>query len=94
MTYHLEKNTSSASTTWIPKPDRIRRSRPEGQQDVPKARSWRSLRRRDPRDPLPVTIRYRGGSEAWWLIEARGTRQAFPGHMCIHDIMQIVNNTR
>lgn len=43
-------------------------------------------------DPLTIQIRYRGGSEAWWFIEARGSSGAFPGHMCLHDVMREVNN--
>ena len=92
MTYHLDKNTSSSSTTWVAKPDRMRRSRREGQQNGPKAPSFLSLGRRNPRDRLTVQVMYRGGSEAWWLVEARGTRQAFPGHMSIHDVMSQVNS--
>jgi hypothetical protein len=42
------------------------------------------------RDPLTMKVRYRGGAEAWWLIEARGRSVAFPGHMCIHDVMREV----
>ena len=94
MTYHLDQNSSSSSTTWVAKPDRMRRSRREGQQDGPKAPSFLSLGRRNPKDRLTIQVKYRGGSEAWWLIEARGTRQAFPGHMCVHDVMSAVNGQR
>lgn len=94
MTYHLDKNTSSSSTTWVSKPDRMRRSRREGQQDGAQLPSFLSLGRRNARDSLTIQVRYRGGSEAWWLVEARGTRQAFPGHMCIHDVMTQVNGGR
>lgn len=94
MTYHLSKNSSSTSTTWVAKPDRMRGTRREGQQDVPQAPSFRKMRQRKRSDPLEVRIRYRGGSEAWWLVEARGTRQAFPGHMALHDVMSIVNGYR
>lgn len=92
MTYHLKKNTSSPSTTWVAKPDRMRGSRREGQQNGPKAPSFRNLRRRDPKERLTITVAYRAGSEAWWLIEARGVRQAFPGHLCLHDVLMRINN--
>lgn len=94
MTYHLKKNTSSSSTTWYSRPDRMSAAARQGQQNGPKAPKFSSLRKRDPREPLTIQVRYRGGSEAWWLVEARGTRQAFPGHLSIHDVMQRVNGTQ
>lgn len=94
MTYHLKKNTSSPSTTWRAEPDRMA-GRPGGaSRNGPKAPKFLSLRKRDPREPLSIRIRYRGGSEAWWYVEARGTAQAFPGHMCLHDVMSRVNGTQ
>jgi hypothetical protein len=49
------------------------------------------LRRRDARERLSITIMYRGGSEAWWVIEARGERWTFPGHRSIHDALWTIN---
>lgn len=66
--------------------------RPGGaSRNVPKAPKFLSLRKRDARERLTIMVRYRGGSEAWWYIEARGTSQAFPGHMCLHDVLSRVN---
>lgn len=93
MTYHLNKNTSSTSTTWRAEVDKIGRPPARAKQNGPKAPLFRSLRRRDAREVLTIRVRYRGGSEAWWLIEGRGTRQAFPGHMCLHDVLSHVNGT-
>lgn len=46
-----------------------------------------------PRTPLTITVRYHGGSEAWWCIKARGTEFRVPGHIAIHDVMrEIFNN--
>lgn len=65
---------------------------PAGRATSPQAPSrWSKLGRRDPKTPLNVVIRYRGGAEAWWLVEARGRRGAFPGHMSIHDVMREIN---
>lgn len=93
MAYHLDRNTSSPSTTWTAKPDRMRGSRREGQQNVAAGGRWRKLRRRNPKDPLTIQVRYRGGSEAWWYVEARGSSGAFPGHMALHDVMNEINNS-
>lgn len=71
----------------------MRRSRPEGTRGVAQPPLFSRLRRRDARTPLTIQIRYRGGSEAWYLVEGRGARQAFPGHMCIHDVMRTVNQS-
>jgi hypothetical protein len=51
------------------------------------------LVQRDPRKPLDVKIRYRGGSEGWWLVEARGRKGAFPGTMALVDVMAEVCRT-
>jgi hypothetical protein len=44
------------------------------------------LSRRDPRKPLEITIKYRGGPECWWEVRARGVTLRRPGHMAIHDL--------
>jgi len=49
------------------------------------------LARRNRADRLTLTLRYKGGGEAWWLVEARGRTAAFPGHMALHDVMAEIN---
>ncbi len=67
------------------------RGTPAGRATRPaKPGRFSGLARRNMRDPLTMKVRYRGGAEAWWLIEARGRSVAFPGHMCIHDVMREV----
>lgn len=39
-----------------------------------------------------MTLRYRGGSEAWWEIKARGQTYRVPGVLCLQDIMRFVLN--
>jgi hypothetical protein len=41
----------------------------------------------NPRDPLTVLVRYRGGSECWYELRARGRTYRAPGHLAINDIM-------
>lgn len=91
MTYHLDTNSSSPSATWIPQRAKLPRSRRGAKQDGSKRPLFRNLRARNPREPLTIQVRYRGGAEAWWYIEARGTSQAFPGHLCLHDVMSSIN---
>jgi hypothetical protein len=81
-------NTGSGSTTWDYEPRKLSPARREGKPRVPKGRRWGSLRRRNPREKLTLTISYRGGAEAWWLIEARGSSGVFPGVAALHDVMR------
>lgn len=41
---------------------------------------------------LTVKVRYRGGTESWWLIQSRGRSGVFPGHLAIEDVMAAVLN--
>lgn len=52
---------------------------------------WHLLPWRNPRDPLTLTIRYRGGAEAWYEIRARGSVGRIEGHICLHDVMMAIN---
>lgn len=63
-----------------------------GQQDsAPKALFWRRLPKRDPRKPLSITIKLRGGPEAWVEIHARGQIGRYPGATAIADILRDLN---
>jgi hypothetical protein len=50
-----------------------------------------SLARRDPREPLTVIVRYRGGAECWWELRARGTVWRMPGHVSLQDALAQIN---
>lgn len=91
MTYHLDTNSSSPSATWIPQRAKLPGSRRGAKQNGSKRPLFRTLRPRNPRETLTIRVKYRAGAEAWWLIEARGTSQAFPGHLCLHDVLSAVN---
>lgn len=54
--------------------------------------SFHGVRQRRWQEPLTVILTYRGGAEGWVLVEARGRRQAFPGHLAILDVLAMVNN--
>lgn len=86
-----QANTSSASTTWVWKKTKLKEPRREGQHSSAKPRRFGGLSRRDRSRRLTLTISYKGGSEAWWLVEARGRTAVFPGHRALHDVMREVN---
>ena len=86
-------NERSASTTWKHEPDRIRRRPPGGPNKASAQQAFSGLARRNPRDAITITERYRGGAEGWWLVEARGRRQAFPGVLDLHTVMTVVNQS-
>lgn len=50
------------------------------------------LARRNPRQPLSVTIKYRGGSECWVEIVARGGVLRVPGHAAVYDVLMTLNS--
>lgn len=57
------------------------------------SRGFRRLPRWAPRKPLPLTLKYRGGAEAWVEIHSRGEIARFPGSTCIYDVMRhLMNN--
>lgn len=58
---------------------------------APKALRWRHLTRRDARKPLTITVKLRGGPEAWVEIHARGSAGRYPGASAIADILRDIN---
>jgi hypothetical protein len=58
----------------------------------PKGHRFRLLPRRNPRDPLSITVKYRGGPEGWVEIHARGDMVRLPGYVTIAEIVLMVNN--
>lgn len=56
-----------------------------------KASRFRGLQRRDPKSRLTLTIAYKGGNEAWYVIEARGRVVPFTGVTALHDVMREIN---
>lgn len=77
-----ESNERSPSTATVWEWAKIRR-RPKG----PPHRSAKLLSALEPRDPLTITVRYLGGSEAWLEIKARGEVFKCPGHRAALDLM-------
>jgi len=79
------------STLWAWKKVRMA-SPPEARQNrASKRRRWHFLPPRDPRKPLPITVKLRGGPECWWEVHARGSMARYPGHLSIHDVFSEIN---
>lgn len=86
-----DPNTSMPSTTWEFKRVRVRRP-PNGQKgSPPKAVRWFRLPHRNPREPLTIKVKYRGGEECWYEVHARGEVGRFPGYVALHDVMREIN---
>ena len=44
----------------------------------------------DRREPVHLSIRYRGGAEAWHMVEARGRKVPIPGWMELYDLHRLI----
>jgi hypothetical protein len=69
----------------------MREPAPQASRDSAKPSRFGGLSRRSRESRLTITVAYKGGSEAWWVIEARGRVAAFPGHRALHDVMAEIN---
>lgn len=82
------------STRWVTTRRKIT-SPPKADSASSAARtSTQSLAARNPRDPLQVTIVYRGGPEAWVEIRARGRVYRRPGWLDIFSVLDDINSGR
>jgi hypothetical protein len=68
--------------------------RPAGGQSAqrPSGHRWYKLPRRNPRDPLTCTVKFRGGPEAWVEVHARGDMARVPGDMPIATLVLWMNS--
>lgn len=85
----MESNSERTfpSTTWEYRKVRIRRpAGGQGTQSAAGRRFW-GLPSRNPRQPLPLTIKLRGGAEAWVEVHSRGRIARYPGHTAIVDVL-------
>lgn len=81
-----------SSTTWVWKRVKISRA-PEARVTVAQRASfWRRYRPRNPRDPINVTLKLRGGSECWVEVRGRGSVGRYPGTTAIYDILLDINS--
>ena len=87
MSTHSDKNTSSGSTTWAWRRVKISERPPGPYGTAAEGVRRKRLTARNPRDPLTVTIAYRGGAECWWEIRSRGVTLRRPGSLALHDVL-------
>jgi hypothetical protein len=87
----LQSEQAFPSTTWAWKRVKIACPPEARGPQSPAGRRWRLLPRRNRRDPLPITIKYRGGAEDWVEIHARGSIGRYPGWVAIGDIVNEIN---
>lgn len=88
----VEQSFPSTTYEWR----KVKIKRPAGGQSTVR-RSRRSFLRLTPQPrtrPVRITVTYRGGAESWWLVEARGEREALPGHWSLDDVMARVLSER
>lgn len=83
-------NISPPSTTWVWERRKVRAA-PTGPAARRAKPGLKSLSQRDPRQPVTITITYRGGAECWWELRARGQIVRLPGHLAVHDVFLWVN---
>ena len=82
---------SFPSATWEWRRVKIKPPAQGHQDSAPKGHRWRRLPVRNPRDPLTLTVKLRGGPEAWVEIHARGDLGRFPGYVTIAEVVLWVN---
>lgn len=91
MADHKVPNVRSISTNWEWKKVKMRDpGPPQGSSAAQPLRPW-GLRKRNRRKPIWISVKYQGGSDASYWVEFRGTAWRFPGHACLHDVMEIIN---
>jgi hypothetical protein len=83
-----------SSTTWAWRRVKIAHP-PEAMGAVARRASfWRRFPTRDPREPITVKIKLRGGPECWVEVHARGSIGRYPGATAVYDILADINNLR
>ncbi len=82
-----------SSTTFEWRRTKIRRPAGGHSGSSPKARRFWALPPRNPREPLTIKVKYRGGPECWYEVHARGQVARYPGWVQLHDVMAEINRT-
>lgn len=88
----LQSEQTFPSTTWEWRKVKMARPPEATRHSAPKGRSLRALPRRNRRDPLPVTVKLRGGPESWVELHARGSILRVPGWVSISDVVDMLNS--
>ena len=87
-------NASSGSTTWAWRRVKLNRA-PQARGSASAASTfWFRLSERNPREPLKVTLKLRGGAECWVEVHARGGVGRYHGATALYDVLADINNLR
>ena len=102
---HYHEHETNASVHHYP--NKRSRSNKRGEKDVtlvsapgptgtvaPKGRYLVALGPRDSRKPLVVTVRYIGGAEGAWILEARGRSFCFDSCIALYEVMKRINKAQ
>lgn len=82
------------STTWAWRRVKISR-RPQGTGTAAhQGVRWRRFGRRDPHEWITVRLKYRGGAEAWIVVDGRGETNAYHGATALVDLVLDINQAR
>lgn len=90
----MEPNKCTPSTTWEWRKVKIQRRSQSPSSASPQGASHALRADWNPREPLTVTVRYRGGPEAWIELKARGETYRMPGHVALFDALSSVWSSR
>lgn len=82
-----DANERTPSTNWEWGLRKIRSAPPAESRAERSESSLGSLLAWPRRKPLSITVKWRGGPEAWWEIRARGRTIRRPGHLALHDVL-------
>lgn len=80
------------STTWRSRRGKITRAPQATQDRAPQAHRLARMPRRNPREPLTVVMKLRGGSEAWVEVRTRGAVVRVPGYTSVAELLLLLNS--
>jgi len=87
----MEKTTRTLSirpsTTWSWEYRKIRVLRRQAPGKTARSALSGRLPHWNRREPLTITVKYRGGAESWVELRARGRTWRAPGHLALFDVL-------
>lgn len=86
------ENVCSVSTTYEWKRVKISQRRNGPRKAPPGGRHPKQLTPWPRRQRLELRVTYRGGSEGWYEVRARGQVWRFPGCLCLEDVLSSIYN--
>lgn len=83
----MPQDDCAPSTTWTWRRVRVSSGAPQPGRAPGEAGHHAPLARRNRREPLTLSVSFRGGPECWWEIKARGRTWRRPGSLALHDVL-------